>query len=408
MLTSTNDNGTGQSSGGSTTVQTPEETNSTSIESGSIVDTETGVTYYFTKTTTTNLNVLLTAKTSIMSATSDLGAYIKTDGTIEIKKDVAEAVTASIKTSLYKDEVIKNTKWYKDEKHTDLASEKAEINEVESTTYHAESVLEGSTLKTTIKSAGYTASKTVDVRQYFDAKTQLDSALTAGGSVDFSSRVAAIAKRDALSMLPSGATLSDSDITLPSATISIPSGYEYDYQSKMEEAIFNVKMSDIRGQNNKFDGSIVNTDKTNEPLIYGVSSYIYNDDGDDMRAMKFADTVKKVDIDLESKNINLIYMYAAGVVANNATISLSNANNATLSGNISTDGAEGKNALKDSALLKALKTSSTLPTFAAGLTAYEISDENQNLYDTGINEVIDNYYNKGVGSKMNPRVMPIL
>ena len=96
--------------------------------------TETGVTYYFTKTTTTNLNVLLTAKTSIMSATSDLGAYIKTDGTIEIKKDVAEAVTASIKTSLYKDEVIKNTKWYKDEKHTDLASEKAEINEVESTT----------------------------------------------------------------------------------------------------------------------------------------------------------------------------------------------------------------------------------------------------------------------------------
>ena len=160
----------------------------------------------------------------------------------------------------------------------------------------------------------------------------------------------------------------------------------YDYKDDIAGTTFSVKMSDV----------------TSELSIYGVSSYVYNDTGDDMRAVKFADTVKNVNIDLENKETDLSYKYAGGVIANNASVSLSNANNATLSGFISTDGSENRNALKDSALIKGLKSSSVLPTFNVKLAAYIADEKYKNLYDTGIDEVINNYYSKNAKNKMNP------
>lgn len=341
--------GSGQTNGGSTAPTTPNESSQTNVVNGVETDSENGRTYYTTITTTTKSNQKVNEKSSSLAPEKDFGVFIASDGTATLKTDAAKAVSASLKTTLYKDEKIKTTKYYTDEERSTLAEDKSDIVETLSTVYHAEAVLNGSTLKTTIKSANYTASKTVDVKQYFDAKTELEANLpTAGSVVDFSARVAEKAIADARSLLPSGATLADDKLTVPTATITIPSGYEYDYQKDIANAKFNVKMSDVE---------TINSSTTSKDLIYGVSSYVYIEDGDALKSIKFADSIKKVNVDLEKTNTNFTYKYAGGVIANNADISFTGTDNAILSGNMSTAG------LKNNALFRGLSNASQLPNY---------------------------------------------
>lgn len=387
---------------------TPAETNTTNTENGIEVDSVTGTKYYITLTTNEVKNSKISENNATLPSSGNPGATIKTDGTIALNTDadvMKNAVSANITTSLYKDETTVTKKYYTDENRSIPASEKQD-DVTKTTTYHAEVVVSGQDLKIMIKSQNYPTTKNVDVKQYFDAKTQLDAVVNMA-TVNFDENSDDAFKKRAVDLVKEYAEsegitdLANDKITFTGIT-SVTPRYGYDYESDLAGTTFNVKMSDIRGQNNQFDDSIVKTNEPNKLLIYGVSSYTYEDDGDDMRAMKFADSVKNVNIDLENKETSLVYMYAGGVVAKNANVSLSNTDNAKLSGSFSMDGAEGSNTLKESALIKALKTSSKLPNFNSLITAYEASEENQNLYGTGIDEVINNYYTKNAGSKINP------
>ncbi|MBQ9623554.1 MAG: hypothetical protein IJR39_09535, partial [Treponema sp.] len=190
--------------------------------------------------------------------------------------------------------------------------------------------------------------------------------------------------------------LANDKITFTGIT-SVTPRYGYDYESDLAGTTFNVKMSDVE---------TINTSETSKDLISNVSSYVYTLDDTPIKSVKFSDDIKYVNIDLENTNTVLTRKYAGGIIADKASVSLSNASSATLSGNLftNTNKSDNDNALKHSALLKALKTSSVLPTFSAKLARFlgEYSEESKNLYGTGIDEVINNYYAKNAGNKMNP------
>lgn len=382
---------------------TPAETNTTNTENGIEVDSVTGTKYYITLTTNEVKNSKISENNATLPSSGNPGATIKTDGTIALNTDadvMKNAVSANITTSLYKDETTVTKKYYTDENRSIPASEKQD-DVTKTTTYHAEVVVSDQDLKIMIKSQNYPTTKTVDVKQYFDAKTQLDAVVNMA-TVNFDENPEDTFKKRAVDLVKEYAEsegitdLANDKITFTGIT-SVTPRYGYDYESDLAGTTFNVKMSDVE---------TINTSETSKDLISNVSSYVYTLDDTPIKSVKFSDDIKYVNIDLENTNTVLTRKYAGGIIADKASVSLSNASSATLSGNLftNTNKSDNDNALKHSALLKALKTSSVLPTFSAKLARFlgEYSEESKNLYGTGIDEVINNYYAKNAGNKMNP------
>lgn len=375
---------------------TPAETNTTNTENGIEVDSVTGTKYYITLTTNEVKNSKISENNATLPSSGNPGATIKTDGTIALNTDadvMKNAVSANITTSLYKDETTVTKKYYTDENRSIPASEKQD-DVTKTTTYHAEVVVSGQDLKIMIKSQNYPTTKTVDVKQYFDAKTQLDAVVNMA-TVNFDENSDDAFKKRAVDLVKEYAEsegitdLANDKITFTGIT-SVTPRYGYDYESDLAGTTFNVKMSDVE---------TINTSDASKDLISNVSSYVYqNINSTYLRAIKFSDDVKKLNVDLGSTETDLTYKYQGGVIAKNATVSFSNANNAKLSGSMYSE------QLKNNTLFSGLSKDENLPELSIKLMNINGdtgNDDDANLYGTGIDKIVDNYHNHNKLSSVN-------
>lgn len=143
-----------------------------------------------------------------------------------------------------------------------------------------------------------------------------------------------------------------------------------------------------------------------KPFYYYVwpESYGGNIECSIPKAFVFGEEVSKVDVSF-GKEHNLIDAYKGGIILKNpaAKITSSNIGETNLTGALCTPTIDYNKKLRkfnENTLISYLYTESNLPNLSFAVNFFNISPEEDNFFDIGIDKLFENYYNKGASDKI--------
>lgn len=143
-----------------------------------------------------------------------------------------------------------------------------------------------------------------------------------------------------------------------------------------------------------------------KPFYYYVwpESYRGNIDCSIPKAFVFGEEVSKVDVSF-GKEHNLIDAYKGGIILKNpaAKITSSNIGETNLTGALCTPTIDYDKKLRkfnENTLISYLYTESNLPNLSFDVNFFNISPEEENFFDIGIDKLFENYYRKNASDKI--------
>lgn len=143
-----------------------------------------------------------------------------------------------------------------------------------------------------------------------------------------------------------------------------------------------------------------------KPFYYYVwpESYRGNIDCSIPKAFVFGEEVSKVDVSF-GKEHNLIDAYKGGIILKNpaAKITSSNIGETNLTGALCTPTIDYNKKLRkfnENTLISYLYTESNLPNLSFDVNFFNISPEEDNFFDIGIDKIFENYYRNGASDKI--------